>query len=360
MSINKATIEKLRKILEISDSIKIEQMRNMLNLDKKTFDENLLNWAVEFGFRIDREYINISNASIDDFIIKLEAQFDLWEKRETAAIGKLDDQKLKIVERADDLIGIQLEQKENIEIKKIRKIKKTLLVDEIKAQIPQYELEEEFERKEALRKPYLVKPREIDDKLYLDYLLQYLDVDELKFICNDYYLEGDSKNTKEELIEFILESLSEEDYRKVLDEWELKIILGGIDEAIDMINGGVNIEGMHAEEHEVEIKFDGQDSFYGNHTSYLSITPENIDDPNRQCTCEIGTHYGFCCHFWFLFIFLLKKGYFDISDWNLTRLPEDFKNYVQTRFSPDPEGFGRVVPIIFELRGKNFWMVYPE
>ncbi len=72
MSIDKATIEKLKKILKVSDSIKMEQMRRMLKLDQEAFDEKLLDWEGEFGFRIDRDYVNINVKTVDDFINQLE------------------------------------------------------------------------------------------------------------------------------------------------------------------------------------------------------------------------------------------------------------------------------------------------
>ena len=101
MSINKAAIEKLKRILKVSESIKMEQMQKMLKLDEETFNEKILDWSEEFGFRIDGEYINNKNASVDDFIKKRETRFDLWEKHEIAEIGKLEDIVQKSVEKAE-------------------------------------------------------------------------------------------------------------------------------------------------------------------------------------------------------------------------------------------------------------------
>ena len=72
--------------------------------------------------------------------------------------------------------------------------------------------------------------------------------------------------------------------------------------------------------------------------SYLSITPENIDHPERDCDCRIGASMGFCNHFWVGFILSLKQGYLKLSDWTLTRLPADFEEQIKTiKFKTIPD-----------------------
>ena len=39
---------------------------------------------------------------------------------------------------------------------------------------------------------------------------------------------------------------------------------------------------------------------------------------------------GFCSHFWIGFIFALKKGFFKLKDWNLTYIPKNFENTIQS------------------------------
>ncbi|MFX1296490.1 MAG: hypothetical protein ACFFD2_16745, partial [Promethearchaeota archaeon] len=80
------------------------------------------------------------------------------------------------------------------------------------------------------------------------------------------------------------------------------------------------------EEHLVEIDFEG---FNWNNSSYLAINPQNIDNPERDCDCRIGANMGFCSHFWVGFILSLKRNYFQLKDWTLTILPEDFEKKIQ-------------------------------
>jgi len=173
--------------------------------------------------------------------------------------------------------------------------------------------------------------RKLDDKTYMKHLLQFLNVDALKQICRDFEIKGFSKFKKSELIEFILDSLAEEELEDLLKQKELEIISDGINQALKKINGEdretiTEINIVNPNNHELEIKFKG---FNWESGSYLSIVPENIDDPERDCDCRIGSNLGFCSHFWVGFIISLKEGYFKLSDWTLTKLPDNFEDLIK-------------------------------
>jgi hypothetical protein len=173
--------------------------------------------------------------------------------------------------------------------------------------------------------------REIDDKTYLKYLLQSLNLDELKQTCRDFGIKGYSKFKKSEIIDFILDSLAEEELKDFLEQNEEDIISSEIDLAIKKINGEdresiTNIKVVNDKNHEIELQFKG---FNWKSESYLSITPKNISDPERDCDCRVGSNMGFCNHFWIGFIYSLKKSYFKLSDWKTTTLPKDFEKKVK-------------------------------
>jgi len=173
--------------------------------------------------------------------------------------------------------------------------------------------------------------RKIEDKTYLNYLLQSLNLDDLKQICRNFNIKGFSKWKKVELIENILSFLSEEEQKELINEKQLDIISNSMDLAIKKIKG-IEREKLSAirivneEEHLVEIDFEG---FNWNSSSYLAINPQNIDNPERDCDCRIGANMGFCSHFWVGFILSLKRNYFQLKDWTLTILPEDFEKKIQ-------------------------------
>ena len=174
--------------------------------------------------------------------------------------------------------------------------------------------------------------RKVDNTTYLNYLLHSLNVDDLKEICREYNVRGYSRLKKAELIEFIIDSLAEEEIADLIKEKELKIIGDAIDLAIKKINGEEretveSIKVVNEKEHEVEILFKG---FNWENVVFIAINPKNIDNPLRDCDCRIGANMGFCSHFWVGFIFSLKQGYFKLSDWTLTNLPEDFEKKIES------------------------------
>ena len=173
--------------------------------------------------------------------------------------------------------------------------------------------------------------RGIDDKTYLKYLLQSLNLDELKQTCRDFGIKGYSKFKKSEMVDFILDSFAEEELKDFLEQKEDDILSSEIDLAIKKINGEdresiTNIKVVNDKNHEIELQFKG---FNWKSESYLSITPKNIIDPERDCDCRIGSNMGFCNHFWIGFIYSLKKNYFKLSDWKTTTLPKDFEKKVK-------------------------------
>lgn len=174
--------------------------------------------------------------------------------------------------------------------------------------------------------------RKIDDRTYLRYLLQAMTVKELKQICRNFHLRGYSKYTKVNLIEFILDSLAEEEYKRLLYEKEMDIISEQIELAINKIQGKdreevQEIRIVNPDLNEIELTFKG---WNWEVTSFLSITEKNIEDPLRDCDCRVGANMGFCSHFWVGFIFSLKRGFFNLDDWHLTRLSENFEDMIES------------------------------
>jgi len=173
--------------------------------------------------------------------------------------------------------------------------------------------------------------RKIDNRKYLNYLLQSLSVDDLKQVCRDFEIKGYSKLKKSDLAEFILDSLSEEELEDLIKQKELDIISDGLNLAFKKINGEdreniSEIKIVNPKNHEIEITFKG---FNWDVSSYLSITPKNINDPERDCDCRIGSNMGLCSHFWVGFILSLKEGFLKVEDWTLTNLPDDFETRVK-------------------------------
>ena len=55
-------------------------MQNVLDMEKKTFDNKIFEWAREFDFIIDGDNLVINKDTVSDFIDALDKQFASWEK----------------------------------------------------------------------------------------------------------------------------------------------------------------------------------------------------------------------------------------------------------------------------------------
>ncbi|MFW9773621.1 MAG: Rho termination factor N-terminal domain-containing protein, partial [Candidatus Thorarchaeota archaeon] len=100
--------------------------------------------------------------------------------------------------------------------------------------------------------------RKIENKIFLNYLLQSLNLDELKQICRDYKIKGFSKWKKTELVENLLSFLSDEEIESIIKEKETEIVSNSIKDAIKMIKGEGReklreIRIVNEEEHVVEL-----------------------------------------------------------------------------------------------------------
>ncbi len=78
----KDILEKLRKMMNVTTRIKLEMMRTYLEMDEDIFNKRIFDWAPEFGFTIDGEFLIIKQEAVSDFIDELDKQFDAWHKEE--------------------------------------------------------------------------------------------------------------------------------------------------------------------------------------------------------------------------------------------------------------------------------------
>ncbi|TFF88657.1 MAG: hypothetical protein EU549_02615 [Promethearchaeota archaeon] len=85
----KELIEKIKKIVKVSNKIKLDMMRKSLKISEDEFLDKIYDWAERYDFRIDGEYLIINKETISDFIDSLDSQFDEWNKKETREEGKI-------------------------------------------------------------------------------------------------------------------------------------------------------------------------------------------------------------------------------------------------------------------------------
>ncbi|MHA1301249.1 MAG: hypothetical protein ACTSO9_17645 [Candidatus Helarchaeota archaeon] len=86
---SKDTIEELKKMMMVSTRLKFDMMRDALDLDEKSFNKVIVDWAAKYGFTIDGDEVVFSQESKDDFLDDLDAQFREWEEKEKSKEGKI-------------------------------------------------------------------------------------------------------------------------------------------------------------------------------------------------------------------------------------------------------------------------------
>ncbi|MFX1500529.1 MAG: hypothetical protein ACFFDH_06135 [Promethearchaeota archaeon] len=94
-----SSIEKLRKIINVSNKIKFDMLRDFLEIDEKTFNKKIVEWAEKFNLTIDGDEIIVNKEDVGDFIQTLEEQFKKWEFGEKTKIEKIDEAVKKTVNK---------------------------------------------------------------------------------------------------------------------------------------------------------------------------------------------------------------------------------------------------------------------
>lgn len=78
--LNRSIVEKLKKILKVSNRFRLDMLMDLLDMDKKFLNKEIKNLVSDFGLEINENYLIIKNDTISDFIDALFLQFNEWEK----------------------------------------------------------------------------------------------------------------------------------------------------------------------------------------------------------------------------------------------------------------------------------------
>lgn len=171
----------------------------------------------------------------------------------------------------------------------------------------------------------------ISNERFLSYLLQLCLLKELKEICRDFKITHYSNLNKQKIIDLIINSLSDEERFDLIREKEMPLISLSIAKALQLIKKPkkeklINIEEKNPDLNEIEFTFKG---ISWEVKTFLIINQKNIDNPEWDCDCLIGSSNGFCEHFWVAFFYFVRNNLFPISKWHLTILPKNFKEMIK-------------------------------
>ena len=74
--------KRIQEILDVSNKIKLELMREALKMDKELFNQKIVEWTTEFGFNIVGDYLIVEDDTHAKFIDVLDDHFAAWERME--------------------------------------------------------------------------------------------------------------------------------------------------------------------------------------------------------------------------------------------------------------------------------------
>ncbi len=79
---------KLKRILDVSKRVSVEMILEVLKIDRETFTARIVDWAHQFGFKIDGDYVMLEHADIGGFIAELDKSFATWDSKTKTKDGK--------------------------------------------------------------------------------------------------------------------------------------------------------------------------------------------------------------------------------------------------------------------------------
>jgi len=82
-------LNSIKKIMMVSDSIKLDVIKDAMNLEDDQLKELVKSFADKFGFRIQENHLILDNNNVLDFIDELESQFKVWAQREVESFEKV-------------------------------------------------------------------------------------------------------------------------------------------------------------------------------------------------------------------------------------------------------------------------------
>jgi hypothetical protein len=87
--IEKEAIRKIQKMMQVSKRLRVDMMREALGMDMKDFSSKMIDWAAQFGFQIDGDYVNFENGDVKGFITELDSYFTEWNQKAKTKQGKI-------------------------------------------------------------------------------------------------------------------------------------------------------------------------------------------------------------------------------------------------------------------------------
>jgi hypothetical protein len=77
----KEKIDRIKSMMEVSSKIRLEMIRTALEMDEKQFTQKVFQWAKQFNFLVDGDYLVINQDTANDFLNDLSSGTNILSRR---------------------------------------------------------------------------------------------------------------------------------------------------------------------------------------------------------------------------------------------------------------------------------------
>jgi hypothetical protein len=81
--------DKLKRIMKVSNKIRLDILRDLLEMDQNTFDNKLLNLLKQFGTKVEGNYIIVNKETLPEFYAFIDGKREGWDTMEIFKVKKV-------------------------------------------------------------------------------------------------------------------------------------------------------------------------------------------------------------------------------------------------------------------------------
>jgi rRNA maturation endonuclease Nob1 len=96
MDLERKRVDQIKEMLDVSSKIRLDLMRDALEMDEKTFSGKIFEWAHQFNFIINGDYLIVNLENVDDFLDNLFLTERTQDKIQCKFCRKLIDPDSKV------------------------------------------------------------------------------------------------------------------------------------------------------------------------------------------------------------------------------------------------------------------------
>ena len=87
--INTERMTQLKKTLQVSTKLHLNRLQDGLQMSNQEFNRKIVDWAHEFGFTIEGEFLIVNQSTVSEFLDSLDNQFSDWSKTSKSKESKI-------------------------------------------------------------------------------------------------------------------------------------------------------------------------------------------------------------------------------------------------------------------------------